>query len=82
MDDLDFNVDVLSEPKPVEDIKELDPVKFGLIVQNQRGCRGLLLPDIGVNTVAEQIAICCEKGGINPLADKLSLFKFTVERHK
>ena len=82
LNDLDINVDVLSEPEPIEDKTSLDPIKFGLIVKNQNGQAGLLLPDIGVNSVDEQIAICCEKGGISPMTDQLSFFRFTVERHK
>jgi AmmeMemoRadiSam system protein A len=82
LDDLDINVDVLSEPEQIKDIKELDPKKFGLIVKSQNGCTGLLLPDIGVSTVAEQINICCRKGGIDPQHDQLTLLRFTVERHQ
>lgn len=82
LDDLEINVDVLSEPKPVKEIKELNPKKYGLLVRNERGRSGLLLPDIGVKTVEEQIAICCQKASINPKEDQISLFKFTVERHK
>lgn len=82
LDDLDINVDVLSGPEQISDTKKLNPKKYGLIVTNQNGRKGLLLPDIGVDTVDEQIAICCEKGCINPQTDKLTLFRFTVERHK
>lgn len=80
--DLEINVDVLSEPAPVKDVKELDPKKYGVIVKTTDGRAGLLLPDIGVKTVNEQIAICCQKGDINPSYDKLMIYKFTVERHK
>lgn len=80
--DLEINVDVLSEPTPVKDIKELNPRKYGVIVKTTDGRAGLLLPDIGVETANEQIAICCEKGGIIPSYDKIMIFKFTVERHK
>jgi len=58
LDGLDIKVDVLNEPEQITDISTLDPNKYGLIVQNQSGNRGLLLPDIGVNSVQEQIAIC------------------------
>jgi AmmeMemoRadiSam system protein A len=80
--DLEINVDVLSPPELVEDKTSLDPKKYGLIVANQNDRRGLLLPDIGIDSVDEQIAICCEKGGIDPTTDKLSLSRFTVQRHK
>ncbi len=80
--DLEINVDILSPPEPVKDKNSLNPKKYGLIVTNQHGRKGLLLPDIGIDSIDEQIAICCEKGGINPQTDKLSFFKFTTERHK
>ncbi|MBN1369860.1 MAG: AmmeMemoRadiSam system protein B, partial [Dehalococcoidaceae bacterium] len=43
--DLDYSVDVLSQPEPVQDISELDPVKYGVIVEAGLR-RGLLLPDL------------------------------------
>lgn len=79
--DLEINVDVLSEPALIKNVKELDPKKYGVIVKTTDGRAGLLLPDIGVETVNEQIAICCQKGDINPSYDKLMIYKFTVERH-
>ena len=83
LDDLEINVDVLSEPEPVKDKSELDPKKYGVIVKTEDGRSGLLLPDLeGVNSAEEQIYICCQKGGIDPMADKLLLYRFTVERHK
>jgi AmmeMemoRadiSam system protein A len=78
---LEINVDVLSEPEKISDTNLLDPKKFGLIVTNQRGQRGLLLPDIGVETVREQINICCDKGGIDRDKDQLTFYRFTVKRH-
>ncbi|MFH1207863.1 MAG: AmmeMemoRadiSam system protein A [Patescibacteria group bacterium] len=81
IDNLEIHVDILSHPEKIEDISLLDPKKYGLIVANQRGRRGLLLPDIGVNTVDEQIDICCDKGGLNRNKDTLSFYRFTVERH-
>jgi uncharacterized protein (TIGR00296 family) len=79
--DLDYSVDILTTPEPVENIKELDPKKYGLIVQ----CgyrRGLLLPDLeGVNDVQTQISICCQKGGIFP-GEPLKFLRFQVKRYK
>lgn len=83
LDDLEINVDVLSPPEPVDNIKALNAKKYGVIVKTDDGRAGLLLPDLeGVNTPEEQIDICCQKGGIDPKTDEISLFKFTVERHK
>ena len=64
--DLDYTVDVLTHPEPVASKEELDPKKYGVIVE----CgyrRGLLLPDLeGVDTVDHQIDICRQKGGYRP----------------
>ena len=79
--DLEINVDVLTSPEPVKDIGTLDPKKYGVIVE----CgyrRGLLLPDLpGVETVQEQINICCAKGGIRA-GEPVKLYKFEVKRYK
>ena len=78
--DIDFSVDVLTEPEPAQ-IEELDPKIYGVIVKSQ-GRTGLLLPDLeGVDTVGDQITIALEKAGINPEED-YSLQKFQVIRHK
>ncbi len=78
--DLEISVDVLTQPEPVKSKKDLDPKKYGAIVE----CgwrRGLLLPDLeGVDTVDEQINICCMKGGISP-DEKVNLYRFQVKRY-
>jgi len=44
---------------------------------------GLLLPDLdGIDTVEQQISIACQKGGINPLREKIIIYKFTVEKYQ
>jgi AmmeMemoRadiSam system protein A len=80
--DLDVKVDVLSTPEPVSGPEELDPRRFGVIVQAARGWRrGLLLPDLeGIDTVEEQIRICRYKAGIGA-EDEIELQRFEVERH-
>jgi|WetSurMetagenome_2_1015567.scaffolds.fasta_scaffold45225_2 MEMO1 family protein len=79
--DLDYSVDILTHPVPVKDEKELDPKKFGVIVESGWK-KGLLLPDLeGVDTVEQQIDICCQKAGIYP-GEKTNLYCFEVKRHK
>jgi MEMO1 family protein len=79
--DLEYSVDVLTEPEPVADKSQLDPKKYGVIVE----CgwrKGLLLPDLeGVDTVDSQIDICCQKGGISP-NEPVKLYRFEVRRYK
>lgn len=80
--DLDYSVDVLSEPEVVKDIKELDHTKYGIIV-TKGFRRGLLLPDIeGVNSVDEQLRIAKLKAGIDPFDEDVIIYKFTVDRYK
>jgi len=79
---LDISVDILSEPEEVGDISDLDPKKYGLILQTEDGRRGLLLPDLeGVDTVEEQMRIVRLKAGIMPYEEVVA-YRFTVERHK
>ncbi|HHZ17247.1 MAG TPA: AmmeMemoRadiSam system protein A [Clostridia bacterium] len=78
---LEYSVDVLDSPIPVQSKAELDPKKYGVIV-SQGWRRGLLLPDLeGVDTVEEQLAIACQKAGIDP-HDTYAIAKFTVTRFK
>jgi len=81
LDDLEYSVDILTEPEPVTDMDQLDPRKYGVIVQS--GWRkGLLLPDLeGVDSVEEQIAICRLKAGIVP-GEPVTLYRFQVRRFK
>ena len=77
---LSYSIDVLTKPEHVEDQSQLDPKRYGAIVES-RGKRGLLLPDLeGVNTVEEQIDICCRKAGIFP-HEPIKLYRFEVRRY-
>jgi len=95
---LSYTVYVLSEPKLVKDIKELDPKRYGIIVKtspfvypNQKIAfdnfppfkSGLLLPDLpGIDTPEQQISIACQKGGINPTKEKIFIYKFKTEKYQ
>ena len=77
---LSYSVDVLTKPEPVENADQLDPKKYGVIVECGRR-RGLLLPDLeGVNSVAQQIEICCQKAGIHS-REPVKLYRFEVRRY-
>ena len=79
--DLDYSVDVLTKPEPVESPDQLDPKKYGVIVE-AGWRRGLLLPDLeGVDTVDYQIDICRQKAGIAP-DEPVNLYRFQVKRYK
>jgi len=96
---LRYTVYILNEPELVEDIKSLDPKKYGIIIKtvpivspdktdvvfdgHHTSKSGLLLPDLeGVDTVEKQISITCQKGGIDPVWEKFSIYRFTVEKYQ
>jgi hypothetical protein len=79
--DLDYSVDVLTTPEPIKSQDQLDPKRYGVIVE--AGFRkGLLLPDLeGVDSVDYQIDICRQKAGIAP-NEPVKLYRFEVRRYK
>lgn len=78
---LEYKVDILSQPELVEDLSMLDSTRYGVIVE----CgwrRGLLLPDLGgVESVRQQIEICRMKAGIGP-DEPVGLYRFEVKRYQ
>lgn len=82
LEDLNYEVSILSAPELIKDIKKHDPKKHGLIVRCKDGRCGLLLPDLdGIDTIDEQFNISCQKGGIDQKKDKPALYFFTAEKH-
>ena len=78
--DLNVSVDVLTPPQEVDNISELNPKKYGVIVSSGYK-KGLLLPDLdGVDTAEYQIEIAKQKAGIYP-REKVKLFRFEVKRY-
>jgi len=76
---LSVSVDVLSPPEPAT-TSDLDPKRYGVIVE-AGWRRGLLLPDLpGVDTVEEQLRIAKLKAGLSP-DEPCRILRFTVERH-
>lgn len=80
--DIEYSVDVLCLPERVDDIEELDPEKYGVIVSKEHR-RGLLLPDLeGVGTAEEQLRIAKMKAGIDPDEKDVLIERFEVKRFK
>lgn len=78
--ELEVKVDVLTPPEPISGPEELDPRRYGVIVQSGWR-RGLLLPDLeGVDTVEYQVAIARRKAGIG-LDEPVQLYRFEVKRY-
>jgi AmmeMemoRadiSam system protein A len=79
--ELEYSVDVLTEPEPVKSKEQLDARRYGVIVEAGRR-KGLLLPDLeGVDRVDYQIDICRQKAGIAP-DEPVKLYRFEVKRYK
>ena len=79
--DLEYSVDILTSPQPVSNTDQLDPEKYGVIVESGFR-RGLLLPALeGVDSVEEQIRICRLKAGI-ARDEAVNLYRFEVRRFK
>ncbi len=78
---LEYSVDVLTEPEAVESEADLDAKRYGVIVE----CgwrKGLLLPDLeGVDTVEQQLEITRAKAGIDP-DEPVNLYRFEVRRYR
>ncbi len=81
LDRIEYSVDILTLPEKVRDKSELDPRRYGVIVQ-AGGRRGLLLPDLeGVDTVDYQVSIAMQKAGIAP-GTSVDLYRFEVKRYQ
>ncbi|RCW49280.1 MULTISPECIES: AmmeMemoRadiSam system protein A [unclassified Halanaerobium] len=79
LDELEISVDLLSEPEKVKSLDELDPKKYGIIVQGNHQT-GLLLPDLdGIDTVEKQIAVARKKAGLSESED-ITIYRFSVRR--
>lgn len=77
---LEIKVDVLTRPEPIVGPEELDPRRYGVIVESNWR-RGLLLPDLeGVDTTEQQLAIARQKAGIGR-HEPAQLYRFEVVRY-
>lgn len=85
LDKVKITVDVLGEKEQVSEISQLDPQKFGVIVEKNNK-RGVLLPALeDVDTARKQLEIACKKAGIsageldNP---QVNIYRFPVTRYE
>lgn len=78
--ELSIEVSVLMQEEPVTHLFELDPRRYGVVVRDESGRRGLLLPDVpGVVNAAEQVSIAQRKAGI-PAGSRVMLARFAVRK--
>lgn len=79
VDDIDITVYLLKPYEPVESLDELDPKRYGVIVEGSGGRRALLLPGIpGIETAAEQVYLTKRKAFIAP-DEPVKLYRFEAE---
>ncbi len=83
--DLSFIVYVLGQLESIEEIKELNPKKYGVLVRSKKNPNksGLLLPDLeGVDTIDKQFSIACRKAGITSQDEELLVYRFEVKKYQ
>jgi MEMO1 family protein len=87
LNDLVIDVSVLYPPEPIDSVAQLDPLRYGVIVQSRQegfprgGRRGLLLPDIpGIDDAETQVGYARQKAWIGP-DEPVQLFRFKVEKY-
>ncbi len=76
-----IEVSVVGDLEPIDDPRKLDPARYGVVVADAPGRRGVLLPGIpGIETPSRQIAIAMRKAGI-PSEAQVRLWRFEVSSH-
>jgi AMMECR1 domain-containing protein len=79
VDDLDVTVYLLGDAETISSLDDLDPSRYGVIVDGPGGRTGLLLPAIpGILTAVEQVDIARRKASISP-GDPIRLSRFEAE---
>ena len=78
--DLNFSVDVLTQPEMVKSQSDLNHKRFGIILKCGKK-QGVLLPNLqGIESVEAQIQACQKKAGIKP-DDSTKIFRFESKRY-
>ena len=81
LDELIFELSILTPSEEIADSSQLDPELYGVIVQTKNK-RGVLLPGVeGVESVEHQIEIASRKAGIFP-HEKISMSRFKALKVK
>ena len=85
LNNISITVDVLSEPKPVQDASLIKPHKHGIIVKDTNGNQSLMLPNSnGIETAEKQVSEAKKNAGIDadtPI-DELEIYNFTTTRYQ
>jgi AmmeMemoRadiSam system protein A len=77
---LKIEVSVLLPPEPISGLSQLDPRRYGVVVRDECGRQGLLLPEVpGIDDAATQVIIARRKAGVDPEAP-VTLRRFEVKK--
>lgn len=80
LEELSIEVSVLMPEEPFDDPHALDDGEHGVVVRDEGGRQGVLLPGVpGVEGGVQQIAIARRKAGIDPAA-KVTMRRFMVRK--
>lgn len=85
LNNITLGVDVLSNPKPVENKSLLKPEKHGIILKDEAGNKSFVFPnEDGIDTTEKQMELAREKAGIDKKIpnDKLNVLNFTITRYQ
>ncbi|MGM0530296.1 MAG: AMMECR1 domain-containing protein [Bacteroidota bacterium] len=85
LNNITLAVDVLSNPKPVENKSLLKPEKHGVIVEDKEGNKAFVLPNTeGIESIEQQMKVAREKAGIDAKVpqDKIKVLNFTTTRYQ
>jgi hypothetical protein len=79
VDAIAITVYLLKPQEEVHSLDELDPTRYGVLVEGESGRRALLLPGIpGIETAAEQVYLTKRKAYIHP-DEPVRLYRFEAE---
>jgi AmmeMemoRadiSam system protein A len=82
LEQLCFEVSVLSSLEEVASPTELDPRRYGVVLATEDGRSGVLLPDVkGITTVEQQLAAARRKGGIGEL-EPVRIQRFAAKKFR
>ncbi len=81
LDDLEIDVSVLHPAERIKSVAELDPRRYGVIVEHGRH-RGLLLPDIpGIDDARMQVDMARQKAWIGR-DEPIEMWRFQVDKYE
>jgi hypothetical protein len=79
VDDIAITVYLLKPAQRVHGLEELDPTRYGVLVEGESGRRALLLPGIpGIKSAAEQVRLTRRKAAIYP-DEPVTLYRFEAD---